>query len=128
MSRNIFRTAFVLIFSLLMAGAVFAAPPVKIGALFSVSGPASFLGEPERNTAVMMVDEINKAGGIKGRKLELIVYDTQGDATKAVQAANKLIKDDKVVAIPARPATAWPSFPLWKKRRFLLSPARRELK
>ena len=99
MSRNIFRTIFVLFFSLLMAGAVFAAPPVKIGALFSVSGPASFLGEPERNTAEMMVAEINKAGGIKGRKLELIVYDTQGDATKAVQAANKLIKDDKVVAI-----------------------------
>ncbi len=83
----------------LMAGSSFAAPPIKIGALFSVSGPASFLGEPERNTAEMMVDEINKAGGIKGRKLELIVYDTQADATKAVQAANKLIKDDKVVAI-----------------------------
>ena len=99
MSRSIFRTIFVLFFSLLMAGAVFAAPSVKIGALFSVSGPASFLGEPERNTAEMMVAEINKAGGIKGRKLELIVYDTQGDATKAVQAANKLIKDDKVVAI-----------------------------
>ncbi len=99
MSRSIFRTIFALFFSLLMAGAVFAAPSVKIGALFSVSGPASFLGEPERNTAKMMVAEINKAGGIKGRKLELIVYDTQGDATKAVQAANKLIKDDKVVAI-----------------------------
>ena len=99
MSRNIFRTIFVLFFSFLMAGAVFAAPPIKIGALFSVSGPASFLGEPERNTAEMMVAEINKAGGIKGRKLELIVYDTQGDATKAVQAVNKLIKDDKVVAI-----------------------------
>jgi len=99
MSRSIFRTIFVLFFSLLMAGAVFAAPSVKIGALFSVSGPASFLGEPERNTAEMMVAEINKAGGIKGRKLELIVYDTQGDATRAVQAANKLIKDDKVVAI-----------------------------
>ncbi len=82
-----------------IAGAAFAAPPIKIGALFSVSGPASFLGEPERNTAEMMVTEINKAGGIKGRKLELIVYDTQADATKAVQAANKLIKDDKVVAI-----------------------------
>ena len=99
MSRSIFRTIFVLFFSLLMAGVVFAAPSVKIGALFSVSGPASFLGEPERNTAEMMVAEINKAGGRKGRKLELIVYDTQGDATKAVQAANKLIKDDKVVAI-----------------------------
>lgn len=99
MLKNIFRMVFVLTFSFLMAGAVFAAPPVKIGALFSVTGPASPLGEPERNTAVMMVDEINKAGGIKGRKLELIVYDTQGDATKAVQAVNKLIKDDKVVAI-----------------------------
>jgi len=99
MLKNIFRMIFVLTFSFLMAGAVFAAPPVKIGALFSVTGPASPLGEPERNTAVMMVDEINKAGGIKGSKLELIVYDTQGDATKAVQAVNKLIKDDKVVAI-----------------------------
>lgn len=99
MSKNIFRMILVLCLSFLMAGAVFAAPPVKIGALFSVTGPASPLGEPERNTAVMMVDEINKAGGIKGRKLELIVYDTQGDATKAVQAVNKLIKDDKVVAI-----------------------------
>ena len=99
MSKSIFRIILVLFFSFLMAGAVFAAPPVKIGALFSVSGPASFLGEPERNTAEMMVAEINKAGGIKGRKLVLIVYDTQGDATKAVQAANKLIKDDKVVAI-----------------------------
>lgn len=99
MSRNIFRIIFVLLFTFLMAGALFAAPPVKVGALFSVTGPASFLGEPERNTAEMMVDEINKAGGIKGRKLQLIVYDTQGDATKAVQAVNKLIKDDHVVAI-----------------------------
>ena len=99
MLRNIFRTIFVVFFSFLMAGAVLAAPPVKIGALFSVTGPASFLGEPERNTAEMMVADINKAGGIKGHKLELIVYDTQGDATKAVQAVNKLIKDDKVVAI-----------------------------
>jgi branched-chain amino acid transport system substrate-binding protein len=99
MSRSIIRIIFVSFFCVLLAGIAFAAPPVKIGALFSVSGPASFLGEPERNTAVMMVDQINKAGGIKGRKLELIVYDTQGDATKAVQGVNKLIKDDKVVAI-----------------------------
>ena len=72
---------------------------VKIGALFSVTGPPSFLGEPERNSAKMIVDEINAKGGVKGKKLELVVYDTQGDATKAVQAANRLIKEDKVVAI-----------------------------
>lgn len=99
MSKKLFWIFLLMLFTSLMAGSAFAAPPVKIGALFSVSGPASFLGEPERNTAVMMVDEINKAGGIKGRNLELVVYDTQGDATKAVQAANKLIKNDKVVAI-----------------------------
>ena len=77
----------------------FAADTIKIGALFSVTGPASFLGAPERNTAQMVVDEINKAGGVKGHKLELVVYDTAGDATKAVQLATRLIKNDKVVAI-----------------------------
>lgn len=84
---------------LAFASLAMAAAPLKIGALFAVTGPAAFLGEPERNTAVMVVDQINKAGGIKGHKLELVAYDTAGDATKAVQLANRLIKDDKVVAI-----------------------------
>jgi len=85
--------------SIILSGSALAAPPIKIGALFSITGPASFLGEPERNTAQMVVNEINAAGGIKGRTLQLITYDTQGDATKAVQAATRLIKDDKVSAI-----------------------------
>ena len=85
--------------TLLFSANVFAAAPIKIGALFAVTGPAAFLGEPERNSAKMVIDEINKAGGVKGRKLELVAYDTAGDATKAVQLATKLIKDDKVVAI-----------------------------
>lgn len=84
---------------LLTASLSFAADTIKIGGLFSVTGPPAFLGEPERNTAKMVVDSINKAGGIKGQKLELVVYDTAGDATKAVQMATKLIKDDKVIAI-----------------------------
>jgi branched-chain amino acid transport system substrate-binding protein len=85
--------------SLLFSVNAFAAAPIKIGALFAVTGPAAFLGEPERNSAKMVIDEINKAGGVKGHKLELVAYDTAGDATKAVQLATKLIKDDKVVAI-----------------------------
>ena len=84
---------------LLTASLSLAAGTIKIGGLFSVTGPPAFLGEPERNTAKMVVDNINKAGGIKGQKLELVYYDTAGDATKAVQMATKLIKDDKVVAI-----------------------------
>lgn len=86
-------------FTMMFAFSAFAAAPIKIGGLFAVTGPAAFLGEPERNSAKMVVDEINKAGGVKGRKLELVVYDTSGDATKAVQLATKLIKDDKVAAI-----------------------------
>jgi branched-chain amino acid transport system substrate-binding protein len=94
-----FMSLLTVICSLFVAIAAHAAAPIKIGALFAVTGPAAFLGEPERNSAKMVVDEINAAGGIKGRKLELIAYDTAGDATKAVQLATKLIKDDKVVAI-----------------------------
>jgi len=97
--KKLFCTAFAALASLCLATAALAAAPIKIGALFAVTGPASFLGEPERNTAQMVVDAINRGGGIKGRKLELITYDTGGDATKAVQLANKLVKNDQVVAI-----------------------------
>ncbi len=98
-STTLFSVIVTILFVVTAGTQALAAPPIKIGALFSVSGPAAFLGEPERNTAQMLVNEINKAGGIKGRKLELVVIDTQGDPAKAVQGANKLIKDDKVVAI-----------------------------
>lgn len=81
------------------ASAALAAAPIKIGALFAVTGPAAFLGEPEKNTLELLVKEANAKGGIKGAKIELVIYDTGGDVTKAVQLANKLIKNDKVVAI-----------------------------
>ena len=97
--KKLLTTALVSLSLLSLSTAAMAAAPIKIGGLFSVTGPASFLGEPGRNSAQMVVDEINKAGGIKGRLLELISYDTAGDATKAVQLANKLIKNDHVVAI-----------------------------
>ena len=99
MSKRICSLLATLLLSVWMTSPALAAPPIKIGALFSITGPPSFLGEPERNTAQMVVDEINRTGGIGGRKLQLVIYDTQGDATKAVQVATRLIKEDKVVAI-----------------------------
>ena len=72
---------------------------IKIGAVFSITGPASFLGEPERNTVKMIEDQVNKMGGIQGRKLEVLVEDDEGDETKAVLAVNKLIKNENVLAI-----------------------------
>ncbi|QXE91955.1 ABC transporter substrate-binding protein [Geomonas subterranea] len=97
--RKMFAVFGITMLLLCSASAALAAAPIKIGALFAVTGPASFLGEPEKNTLELLVKEANAKGGINGSKIELFVYDTGGDATKAVQLANKLIKNDKVVAI-----------------------------
>jgi branched-chain amino acid transport system substrate-binding protein len=97
--KRSFVTCSLFLLTMVWAATCIAGQPIKIGALFSVTGPPSFLGEPERNAAQMVADSINRSGGIKGRSVQLITYDTGGDATKAVQLANKLIKDDKVVAI-----------------------------
>ena len=72
---------------------------VKIGSSLSVTGPASFLGDPEKKTLEMYVDEINKQGGVNGQKLELVVYDDGGDANAARTFATRLVEDDKVVAV-----------------------------
>jgi len=84
---------------LLATTSAFASGTIKIGGLFAVTGPASFLGEPEKKTLEMLVKEANAKGGVGGMKLEAVIYDTTGDATKAVQLATKLIKDDKVSVI-----------------------------
>jgi branched-chain amino acid transport system substrate-binding protein len=76
-----------------------AAEPIRIGAIFSATGPASFLGEPERNTAKMLEEQLNREGGLLGRKVEVVVYDDESDATKAVTAVDRLIKRDHVVAV-----------------------------
>jgi branched-chain amino acid transport system substrate-binding protein len=73
--------------------------PIKVGALFSITGPASFLGAPEEKTAQMLVEKINAAGGIDGAKLELVIKDTASSPEKAVSFAKQLIEEDKVVAI-----------------------------
>ena len=71
----------------------------KIGAVFSVTGRASFLGDPEKKTAEMMVEQINSNGGIKGKNVELVVYDDEGDSTKCNLFVKKLINQDKVLAV-----------------------------
>lgn len=74
------------------------AADVKIGAVLSVTGPASFLGEPEDKTLKMYVEEINAKGGVNGDKISLVIYDDGGDAAKARTFAQRLIEEDKVVA------------------------------
>jgi branched-chain amino acid transport system substrate-binding protein len=75
------------------------AQDIKIGAVLAVTGPASFLGEPEEKTLKMYVEEINAKGGVAGRKINLIVYDDGGDANKTRTFVTRMIEEDKVAAI-----------------------------
>jgi branched-chain amino acid transport system substrate-binding protein len=72
---------------------------VKIGAIYPMSGSASFLGIPEEHALRMKVDQINKAGGVNGKMLEVIVYDTEGNGNKAAQQLRRLAESDKVDVI-----------------------------
>ena len=72
---------------------------VKIGAIFAVTGPASFLGAPEAKTAEMLVDKLNAAGGLEGRQIKLIVKDSGGKPESAISMAKQLIDEDGVLAI-----------------------------
>ncbi len=92
---------------------------IKIGALVSITGPTAFLGEPERNTLEMLTKEVNKNGGIKGNKIDLIVYDTKGNPSSTVVLARKLIYSDKVDVIigPTRSGSTLAIIPLIERSR-----------
>jgi branched-chain amino acid transport system substrate-binding protein len=83
----------------LSVGSYQASAQIKIGSILSVTGPASFLGDPEKKTLEMYVAEINAKGGVNGQKLQLIVYDDAGKADSARTFATRLVEEDKVVAV-----------------------------
>jgi branched-chain amino acid transport system substrate-binding protein len=76
-----------------------AAEPIRLGAVFSISGQAGFIGTPERDAVAVIVDDVNRKGGVLGRQIELYVEDDKSDPTNAVVAATKLIRDRKVSAV-----------------------------
>src|SRR5208337_1904049 len=86
-------------FFVLGLSSVNAAEPIKIGAVFSLSGPAANIGTPTRLVTQMVVEKINKEGGINGRPIELVLGDTESEPTKAVMVVKKFINVDKVAAI-----------------------------
>jgi branched-chain amino acid transport system substrate-binding protein len=73
--------------------------PIRIGAVLSVTGPASFLGDPQDKTLRHWVNRLNQAGGVNGRPIQLIIYDDAGDANRARTFATRLIEDDRIVAM-----------------------------
>jgi branched-chain amino acid transport system substrate-binding protein len=112
--------------------------PYKVGALFGLTGPASFVGDPQGKTVKMIEHWVNAAGGIDRHPLEVIVYDTAGDKEKTALAVRKLVENNGVIAVigtsqygisssvlpvigdhkvPFISCTALPELPRWTKVR-----------
>ncbi|QJT10195.1 ABC transporter substrate-binding protein [Oceanidesulfovibrio marinus] len=86
---------------LLTAGTVDSADiqPIKIGGLFAESGKVAFVGTASRLVAEMTLKEINDNGGILGRPVKMVVYDTESDPNVALRMARELVEKDDVLAI-----------------------------
>jgi branched-chain amino acid transport system substrate-binding protein len=92
--KRLFAAAAAVVFACAAAHA-----DVKIGAVLSVTGPGSFLGDPEKRTLEMYAADINAAGGINGQRVKIFIYDDGGDANKARTFATRLVEEDDVDAV-----------------------------
>jgi len=96
----------------------------KIGAVYAVTGPASFLGDVSAKAVRLAVDQVNAAGGIKGRKVELIMEDSKSQETAAMLSIRKLITQDKVSVIlgPSRTGDAMAAIPIVNEAGVVMLP------
>jgi branched-chain amino acid transport system substrate-binding protein len=104
MRPSLAATALALLLALLIAGLAGQAPAaggtLKIGMILAMTGPGAFYGQVMSRGADLAVEQVNKAGGIDGWKLELLIEDHKsGDADAAVTGARKLLDVDKVPVI-----------------------------
>ena len=81
------------------AGTAFAADPIKVGYLAALTGDYAAYGITEVNMAKLVVGDVNAKGGVLGRPIELVIYDTKTRNEDAVNAVRRMIESDQVVAI-----------------------------
>lgn len=97
---------------------------IRIGVLIPLTGSTSQFGAAMAQAAKIAAEEINAAGGVRGRKVEMLVEDDQSNPEVGVRAARKLIDVDKVVAIVGTYASSVTSAvaPLcWESRTVLMT-------
>ncbi len=82
-----------------IAGAGRPADKILVGHYASMTGKEATFGQSTDNGLRLAIDEINAAGGINGKKIEIITYDTKGESAEAGKAVTRLITQDKVVAV-----------------------------
>jgi branched-chain amino acid transport system substrate-binding protein len=97
----VLKKVFVLAFlaAVLLSAAAFAAEPIKIGEIATVTGDFAAYGVAEVESVKIAVKEINDAGGVLGRPLEVIMYDCRTRNEDMVNAARRLVQQDKVAAV-----------------------------
>ena len=99
-SFGLIRKALVLVFLLgCMALPLYAADTIKIGEIATVTGDFAAYGVAEVESVKIAVDEINKSGGILGKQVEVIMYDCRTRQEDMVNAARRLVEQDKVTAV-----------------------------
>ena len=83
LSRMMFFAVIVIQLSAGLHAAAQEGRTLKIGAIFSVTGGATLLGEPEKKAVQAIVDKVNETGGVNQHQLEVLIEDNESDATKA---------------------------------------------
>ncbi len=76
--------------------------PIRVGLVTALTGEYTIVGQYLQEGAGMAVEEINANGGINGRKIEIVKEDSANTNPTAVNAFNKMVNSDKVVAIMGR--------------------------
>ncbi|HLC21412.1 MAG TPA: ABC transporter substrate-binding protein [Candidatus Methylomirabilis sp.] len=103
MGRMIWRKLAILVvfaaMAVLVSAPALAQDSVKIGFFAPITGPVAADGASAKQSVELAVKDVNAAGGIKGKKIELIVYDDRLNPQEAVAIANKLIEKDQVVGV-----------------------------
>lgn len=103
MKKNILISVFLVIATLLAscAGGTQSASttPIKIGVIYNLTGSQASLDAPSYNGAMLAVKELNAAGGVLGRQIQIVFYDGKSDPTVIGNAATQLVSTDKVVAM-----------------------------
>ena len=104
-SKSLFRRRFLIVSVVLAVCLVLSAcapkkpaEPIKIAIIGAMSGTNAVLGDWMKKGVTLAVTEKNKAGGICGRQIEIVIYDDEADPTKSVNLATKVCTEDKVVA------------------------------
>jgi branched-chain amino acid transport system substrate-binding protein len=110
--KRVVASVFVLMFCL--CGSAFGASGagqqvIKVGVIAPLTGGVAVYGTAAKNGTELYTKLFNLAGGVNGAKIELVVYDDKGDPTESLNAYNKLVTADQVVAIIG-PVTSSPTF------------------